>query len=196
MVQVIPQAPPKHSRGKQFSEAVGKGLEAASAMMKENQTRQGMKDFANTLEANNPDSKQHKTLADLYRSDLPLEHISKIAQSLTGIDPFKQQQQDRLNIDSQAKLYNSAIKNLQKQKESTFNKDVLAHIDSQLEEYQGKLLELTQYAKGMGYDLPQDIQKKDPKTLGRDIYNDLKSKHPKWTHEQIKEETIKQLEKA
>jgi len=71
-----------------------------------------MKEFADQLEHNNPDSPMHRTIADIYRSGLPMDEKSNIIKSLTGVDPFKMQQQNRLQMDSVLRRYNSRIKEL------------------------------------------------------------------------------------
>lgn len=68
------------------------------------------KDFADKLEASNPNNPLYKGLAQVYRSDLPSEEKTNIANKLIGLDPYKLQQQQRLRMDSIYKRYNNRIK--------------------------------------------------------------------------------------
>lgn len=71
-----------------------------------------VKSFADKIEQNNPKSPIHKTIADIYRSDLPFKEQTKLVENLTGVDPFKMQQQIRLKLDSDLKIYNARIKEI------------------------------------------------------------------------------------
>lgn len=76
------------------------------------------KKFADELVKNNPNSPMHRTVADIYRSDLPMEDKATMVKSLTGIDPFKVDQQQRLEKDMLRKVYSNKIKELQDQLKS------------------------------------------------------------------------------
>jgi hypothetical protein len=78
----------------------------------ERENRAAMKSFGEQLKAGFPDSPIHQTLGNLYTSGLPSQDVSNIARSLTGTDPFKQQQQTRLQLDSVLRAYSQRIKEL------------------------------------------------------------------------------------
>lgn len=89
-----------------------KSEEAAAKLAGEKETQKQLNSFADRLETNNPNSPVHKTIADIYRTELPMDQKSAIVKSLTGVDPFKVQQQQRLQLDSVLKRYNSRIKEI------------------------------------------------------------------------------------
>lgn len=89
-----------------------KAQEQAAKLAGEQRTQQQLMSFADKLETDNPNSPVHKTIADIYRTELPMDQKSAIVKSLTGVDPFKVQQQQRLQLDSVLKRYNSRLKEL------------------------------------------------------------------------------------
>lgn len=68
--------------------------------------------IAEQIEKGNPGSSMHKMLADIYRSTLPVEQKEKMIKSLSGSVPFRAEQQNRLQLDSVLKRYNSRIKEI------------------------------------------------------------------------------------
>lgn len=89
-----------------------KASEAAAKLAGEKKTQQQLASFADKLEADNPNSPVHKTIASIYRTELPMDQKTEIVKSLTGVDPFKVQQQQRLQLDSVLKRYTSRLKEL------------------------------------------------------------------------------------
>ena len=89
-----------------------KAEEAGIKLAGEQRTQKQLMAFADQLETNNPNSPVHKTIASIYRTELPMDQKSELVKSLTGVDPFKVQQQQRLQLDSVLKRYNSRLKEL------------------------------------------------------------------------------------
>lgn len=118
MIQIIKEQP---SFGQELGQSLGRGLSAGvvtglqlyGEMKRGENEKKELKSFADKLEENYPDSPMHKTIADLYRSNLPMDQKSQIVKGLTGIDPFKMQQQERLNKEANRKQYNQRIKEAQ-----------------------------------------------------------------------------------
>jgi hypothetical protein len=75
-------------------------------------TQTAMKDIADKIEKENPNSSLHKMLADIYRSDMPLEQKERMIKSVTSSVPYRLEQQQRLQLDSILKRYNSRIKEI------------------------------------------------------------------------------------
>lgn len=90
-----------------------KAQEMGDKLRGEEKSKKELMSFADKLEMNNPESPVHKTIADIYRTDLPMDQKSALVKSLSGVDPFKMQQQQRLQQDSVLKRYSSKIKELQ-----------------------------------------------------------------------------------
>lgn len=89
-----------------------KADEFAAKVAGEQETNKKLATFADKLEASNPNSPAHKALADIYRLDVPLDQKTEIIRALTGTDPFKSDQQNRLQMDSVLKRYNARLKEL------------------------------------------------------------------------------------
>jgi hypothetical protein len=87
--------------------------EEVRKLIGEKRTQNELLNFADKINERYPNSPLHNTVADLYRTDLPLEEKTKLVNSLIGIDPFKRDQQERLRMDSVLRRYNSRIKELQ-----------------------------------------------------------------------------------
>ncbi len=98
-------------REKAFSEAI-LGKTAGQVKEREADLLPKMKSFADRLESENPNSPKHKLVADIYRSDLPSDEKSNLIKSMVGLDPFKVDQQNRLQMDSVLRRYKSRIKEL------------------------------------------------------------------------------------
>lgn len=95
------------------SQAIGLALQGKTPEQMQKQEADllpKMRSFADQLEASNPQSPQHKLVADIYRSELPSDEKSSLVKTLTGIDPYKMEQQNRLQRDSLLKYYNQKIK--------------------------------------------------------------------------------------
>lgn len=89
-----------------------KAQEFAAKLAGEKEINNQLVSFADRLEENNPNSPLHKTIADIYRTELPLDQKTELVKSLTGVDPFKMDQQRRLQMDSVLKRYSQRIKEL------------------------------------------------------------------------------------
>jgi hypothetical protein len=106
MAQVLQRLPPeKRPEALQF-------IQQRQKQIQEQNTQSSYKGLAGNIEKNNPNSSMHKTIADIYRSDLPPEQKQKAIESLTKTTPYKAEQQQRLVKDSVLKRYNSRIKEL------------------------------------------------------------------------------------
>jgi hypothetical protein len=115
MVNIIEEQP-------SFASQIGKGLgqniasfgagalEGYVGKKKKAAEQKELESFADKIEKNYPNSPMHKTIADLYRSNLPMDQKSEIVKGLTGLDPFKALQQERLNKEASRKQYNQRIK--------------------------------------------------------------------------------------
>ena len=84
-----------------------KEREDAAKLAGEQKTQKELMSFADRLEASDP---KFKGVADIYRLDIPLDQKTKIVQSITGTDVYKEDQQRRLQLDSVLKRYNSRLK--------------------------------------------------------------------------------------
>jgi len=111
-------------------EMLDKGFESIISKMKKQETpaerernQTAMHKFAEKLRLENPDSPLHKTIADIYDSGLSDDLKSDITKAITGLDPFKAQQQERLRIDSVLRQYNTVIKDLSQQIKETYDID-------------------------------------------------------------------------
>lgn len=86
-----------------------KAEEDAAKLAGEQKVQKEMMSFADRLEAQDP---KFKGVADIYRLDIPLDQKTKIVQSITGTDVYREDQQRRLQFDSTLKRYNSRLKEL------------------------------------------------------------------------------------
>lgn len=86
-----------------------KAEEDAEKLRGEQKTQKELMSFADRLEAKDP---KFKGVADIYRLDIPLDQKTKIVQSLTGTDIYREDQQKRLQLDSVLKRYNSRLKEI------------------------------------------------------------------------------------
>jgi hypothetical protein len=168
MIQLIPELRrPKFSD--QLMSGLGRAASAASTeipkVFGEKMLQKEMSSFADKIENNNPDSPIHKTLANLYRSGLPLDRKSEIAKSLIGIDPFKMDQQARLRRDEVRKSYNQRIKEEQNKRKELFKtEDIMMsdHIIKKLQNERDQLLgfELEQEPKEEMMEIKEEPEKK------------------------------------
>ena len=92
--------------------------EQAEKLKGEQKTQKEMASFADRLEASDP---KFKGVAEIYRLDIPLDQKTKIVQSLTGTDIYREDQQKRLQLDSVLKRYNSRLKELDDEIKSVSN---------------------------------------------------------------------------
>jgi len=86
-----------------------KAEEAAEKLRGEDKTQKQLMTFADKLEAKDP---KFAGIADVYRLDIPLDQKTKIVQSITGTDIYREDQQRRLMLDSTLKRYNLRLKEL------------------------------------------------------------------------------------
>jgi hypothetical protein len=87
-----------------------KAAEQAEKLKGEQETQKQLVSFADRLESENP---KLKGIADIYRLEgIPLDQKTKIVQSITGTDIYREDQQKRLMLDSTLKRYNSRLKEL------------------------------------------------------------------------------------
>ena len=99
----------QHEFQKEDRKFKSKSEEQAEKLRGEQKTQKEMMSFADRLEAKDP---KFKGVADIYRLDIPLDQKTKIVQSLTGTDVYREDQQKRLQLDSVLKRYNSRLKEL------------------------------------------------------------------------------------
>lgn len=77
--------------------------------------KKAMYSFGDKLQTDNPDNPMYKTIGDVYKSDLPPDQASNIVKAITGVDPFKVQQQLRLQMDSVLNRYSKRLKEIDDQ---------------------------------------------------------------------------------
>lgn len=81
--------------------------------------------IADQIEKENPNSSLHRTIANVYRSGLPTEEKERLIKTLSATSPYKAEQQQRLQLDSVLKRYNSRIKEVDESlKSKPFDKDL------------------------------------------------------------------------
>lgn len=146
------------------------GLEQMEAQEKEQKrqraleakTQKGYEDFANKLRDRYPNDPVYQNLADIYSSDIPADQKKAAAQALTGVDPFKLAQQNRLAIDTQSKLLSKNIATIEKQLENTHSRDKRAPLEAKLTGYQRQLDNLLRFGQinepADDIDLDEDTQ--------------------------------------
>jgi len=89
-------------------------------------------ELAKKIEQDNPGSAIHKTIADIYRSNLPTKQKMEMTKNISGIIPFRLQQQKRLQQQNVLKVFNTKIKEIQEQLKTEFGplrKVLLSDID-------------------------------------------------------------------
>lgn len=107
MAQVLQRLPPeKRPEALQYIQQRQKQIQDAN-------TQKSYKGLAEKVEAANPGSSLHKTIADIFRSDLSPDQKQKAIKSVTETTPYKAEQQQRLALDSVLKRYNSRIKEIE-----------------------------------------------------------------------------------
>lgn len=89
-----------------------KAKEFSQKIQQQEQEKKSMFAFGDKLERDHPDDPLYKTIADIYKSGLPANESSNMVKAITGIDPFKMQQQRRLQLDSVLKRYSQRIKEI------------------------------------------------------------------------------------
>lgn len=156
MVQII-QENRKPSFAEKLNVGVGRGLEEFSKMYQKKQEKKELSEFADKIEKNYPDSPMHKTIADLYRSDLPMEQKSAIVKGLTGIDPFKADQQNRLQRAEVRVAYNQRIKEEQAKLKESFVPEERKSIQARIEHLQRERDEI------LGYEASDEMEAESPK---------------------------------
>jgi hypothetical protein len=90
----------------------GKAQEFAAKMKEQEENKKAMYSFGDKLKKQNPDNPMYQTIGDIYQSGMSADETSHIVRALTGIDPFKMQQQNRLQLDSVLKRYSQRIKEI------------------------------------------------------------------------------------
>src|SRR5271154_2720899 len=86
-------------------------VESLKGKQQEND-KKSMFSFGEKLKNANPNNPMYQTLGDIYQSGLPANETSQIVRALNGVDPFRVQQQNRLQLDSVLKRYSARIKEL------------------------------------------------------------------------------------
>jgi hypothetical protein len=87
----------------------GKNLEKKDKQAEGRETQRQLTNFADSLESRDP---KFKAVADIYRLDIPIDQKTKIVQSITGTDLYREDQQKRLKLDSILKRYDYRIKEI------------------------------------------------------------------------------------
>jgi pyruvate/2-oxoglutarate dehydrogenase complex dihydrolipoamide acyltransferase (E2) component len=83
--------------------------------------KRAMYAFGDKLQTDNPDNPLYKTIGDIYKSDLPPDQASNMVKAITGSDPFKAQQQRRLQMDSILNRYSKRLKEIDDEIKSVRN---------------------------------------------------------------------------
>lgn len=79
----------------------------------QNQKTQGeMVKIADTIETENPGSSLHKALADVYRSNLPINQKEQIIKSLSSAMPYRFEKEQRLQKDNVLRRYGTLVKEI------------------------------------------------------------------------------------
>lgn len=142
MIQTI-KGKREKTAGERFGDAfVGVGQEVGKGIAEHYEAKankKSMEDFADKLIKNNPNSPMHKTIADIYRSDMPIDDKTQIVNSLIGIDPFKADQQRRLEQDMMRKVYQGELDNIVKQINATSSPALKAPLQKQYGETKAKM---------------------------------------------------------
>lgn len=161
-----------------------KAEENAAKLAVEEKTQKQLISFSDKLESNNPNSPMHRTVADIYRTDLPMDQKKQLVQSLTGMDPFKMEQQRRLQMDSVLKRYNSRIKELQQSiKDARYNER--APLQQQLKDLQDERDDLLDFKALNGIEDEEDVEMEDKEDEGPKVKFDPNNKEHKAKADQL-----------
>lgn len=104
MTQVLPQISAENRP------VVEQALKQRHQQLVTAQTQQEMVKIADQIETQFPGSGPHKMIADVYRSNIPVDQKEKLIKGISTTTPFKFEQQARLKQDSIIRNYNSLIK--------------------------------------------------------------------------------------
>lgn len=97
--------------GRGFGQGMQKGLESKRMAEQLRQEKQDMVSFGDKIMEQYPDDPMYQTIGNIYKH-LPPKAASDAVKAITGIDPFKAEQQKRLMLDSVYRRYNHRIKEL------------------------------------------------------------------------------------
>lgn len=115
MVQIIPAAPSfKNQMARNLGEGIGRaGVGLFEALAERNQQK-ASSDYFKKLAEENPDDKSYQLLSKIYGSPLPSEQKANFAKNILGNvhDPYRQEQQRRLERDSLSRGYSQKIKEI------------------------------------------------------------------------------------
>lgn len=89
---------------------VAQALQHRQQQLVEAQTQGEMVKIGDMIETQNPGSSLHKTLADVYRSNIPQKQKEMVIKSLSESMPYKFEQHQRLTKDSILKRFSYRIK--------------------------------------------------------------------------------------
>lgn len=116
MVQILPKV---SSFGEQlgsrlgggFEQGLSKGFEFGQKVKQEKTEQKGAIEFGKQMLEKYPDSPEHQMLGQIYTDpNLSMDRKSEMAKNLVGVDPYKFQQQQRLQQDMIRKAYDTRIK--------------------------------------------------------------------------------------
>ena len=110
MVQILP---PVETFGEKIAKGLGLGISegvtnATEHFIKKHQQQQ-LKNYFSELAAKHPGDRSYELLASVYGSPVPANEREGIVKSLLGSDPHRNEQQERLKMDSISSRYNQAI---------------------------------------------------------------------------------------
>lgn len=148
--------------GKHTATFAGQFAESAIDYQNKGKEKNEMSKFADNLEKNFPDSPMHKSVADLYRSNLPNDQKSQIIKSLVGVDPLKMDQQRRLQEQEMRTKYSQRIKEEQAALKDQYNPEERKQTGARIRQLQNERDQIL----GFEFDdeeLEQPKMKFDPK---------------------------------
>jgi hypothetical protein len=109
MVQILER--PKSER-ERFMESFTQAAPQIGNIFGGIQKSRRLEELAKKFESRDPGNKQNQAFADIIRSGLAEKEQTELIKALKGSDPFKQQQQERLALDSVLNRYSKRIKEI------------------------------------------------------------------------------------
>jgi len=103
------------------------------------------------IKKQNPDSKIHQIIGNVYQSKLPFEHKQQMVKDLTSgtLDPLKALQQYRLELDVIMRYYDNRIKEYLEQLKSSFDPDQKVELEGKINELQNQRTVMFNYYQTM-----------------------------------------------
>jgi len=161
MNQMLPQISPEKRP------MVAQALQQKKAQIQNQNTQQEYSKIADDMEKSNPDSALHHIMANVYRSNIPVDQKVQLAKNLMSLDPYKIEQQQRLREDSTLKNFNSLIKEINDEiKNPLIDSDreaLLTKRRDRLQEERNELLKFKSLTKEAEKEALETFDLKNPK---------------------------------